>query len=151
MPLHGTQNSPRFSGDSPAQLPHYLKDIDFLGTLTALDDHGKIRAAIHYADLEEAKVWQTLLEAAPAADDWDAFVVAVKGLYPGCEGDDCYCRYLQYLIKEYQSKPMQNQDDLGEYQQKFTKISALLIKTKKLAETERDSMFLNGFPRAIAD
>ncbi|KIO09534.1 hypothetical protein M404DRAFT_22032 [Pisolithus tinctorius Marx 270] len=93
--------------DSPAQLLHYLKDIDFLGTLTALDDHGKIRAAIHYADLEETKVWQTLLEAAPAADNWDAFVVTVKGLYPGCEGDNHYCHTdLQYLVEEYQSKPM---------------------------------------------
>ncbi|KIO04673.1 hypothetical protein M404DRAFT_26136 [Pisolithus tinctorius Marx 270] len=126
--------------------------INFLGTLAALNDHGKIKAAIHYADLEEAKVWQTLLEAAPAADDWDAFVAAVKGLYPGCEGDNHYCHTdLQYLVKEYQSKPMQNQDNLGEYQWKFAKISALLIKTKKLAETERDSMFLNSFPRAIAD
>ncbi|KIN98791.1 hypothetical protein M404DRAFT_31114 [Pisolithus tinctorius Marx 270] len=152
MPLCGTQNSPKFSGDSPMQLLCYLKDIDFLGTLAALDDCGKIRAAICYADLEEAKVWQMLPEATPAADNWDAFVVAVKGLYPGCEGDDCSCHAdLQYLIEEYQSKPMQNQDDLGEYQQKFTKISALLIKTKKLAETEQDSMFLNGFLRAITD
>ncbi|KIN98624.1 hypothetical protein M404DRAFT_31267, partial [Pisolithus tinctorius Marx 270] len=152
MLLHGTQNSPKFSGDSPAQLPCYLEDIDFLSTLAALDDCGKIKAAIRYADLEEAEVWQTLPETAPAADDWDAFVVAVKGLYPGCEGDDCYCcADLQYLVEEYQSKPMRNQDDLGEYQQKFAKISALLIKTKKLAETEQDSMFLNGFLRAIAD
>ncbi|KIO11983.1 hypothetical protein M404DRAFT_19797 [Pisolithus tinctorius Marx 270] len=146
MPLHGTQNSPKFSGDSPTQLPRYL------GTLTALDDCGKIKAAIHYADLEEAEVWQMLPEAVPVADNWDAFVVAVKGLYPGCKGDDRYCcADLQYLIEEYQSKPMWNQDDLREYQRKFAKISALLIKTKKLAETERESMFLNGFPRAIAD
>ncbi|KIO13204.1 hypothetical protein M404DRAFT_122257, partial [Pisolithus tinctorius Marx 270] len=152
MPLCSTQNSPKFSRDSPAQLPCYLEDIDFLSTLAALDDHGKIRAAIRYADLEEAEVWQMLPEAAPAADDWDAFIVAVKGLYPGCKGDNHYCHAdLQYLIKEYQSKPMRNQDDLGEYQWKFAKISALLIKTKKLAETEQDSMFLNGFPRAIAD
>ncbi|KAI6030519.1 hypothetical protein F5J12DRAFT_888328 [Pisolithus orientalis] len=152
MPLHGTQNSPKFSRDSPAQLLQYLKDINFLGTLTALDDHGKIRAAICYADLEEAKVWQTLLEAAPMANDWDAFIVAVKGLYSGCEGDDHYCHAdLQHLIEEYQSKPMQNQDDLREYQQKFAKISTLLIKTKKLAETEWDSMFLISFPRAITD
>ncbi|KIN97322.1 hypothetical protein M404DRAFT_32431 [Pisolithus tinctorius Marx 270] len=115
MPLCRTQNSPKFSRDSPAQLPHYLEDIDFLSTLTALDDRSKIRAAIHYADLEEAE------------------------------------SLLRYLIEEYQSKPMWNQDDLGEYQQKFAKISALLIKTKKLAETEWDSMFLNGFPRAITD
>ncbi|KIO00093.1 hypothetical protein M404DRAFT_29913 [Pisolithus tinctorius Marx 270] len=87
------------------QMP--LCDINFCSTLTALDDHGKIRAAIHYADLEEAEVWQTLPEAAPMADDWDAFIVAVKGLYPGCEGDNCYCcTDLQYLIEEYQSKPM---------------------------------------------
>ncbi|KIN96988.1 hypothetical protein M404DRAFT_32713 [Pisolithus tinctorius Marx 270] len=152
MPLCGTQNSPKFSGDSPMQLPCYLEDIDFLSTLAALDDCGKIRAAIRYTDLEEAKVWQTLPEATPTANDWDAFVVAVKGLYPGCKGDDHYCHTdLQYLVEEYQSKPMRNQDDLGEYQQKFTKISALLIKTKKLAETEWDSMFVNGFPRAIAD
>ncbi|KIO04284.1 hypothetical protein M404DRAFT_143974, partial [Pisolithus tinctorius Marx 270] len=34
---------------------------------------------------------------------------------------------------------------------KFANISALLIKTKKLAETEWDSMFLNGFLRAVTD
>ncbi|KIO01415.1 hypothetical protein M404DRAFT_28732 [Pisolithus tinctorius Marx 270] len=119
------------------QLPCYLEDINFLSTLAALDECGKIRAAICYADFEEAEVWQMLLEATPAADDWDAFIVTVKDL--------------QYLVEEYQSKPMQNQDDLGEYQWKFAKISALLIKTKKLAETEWDSMFLNGFLRAIAD
>ncbi|KIN96363.1 hypothetical protein M404DRAFT_33339 [Pisolithus tinctorius Marx 270] len=152
MLLHSTQNSPKFSRDSPTQLPCYLKEINFLGTLAAVDDRGKIRAAIRYADLEEAKVWQMLPAATPTANDWDAFVVAVKGLYPGCEGDDHYCHMdLQYLVKEYQSKPTWNQDDLREYQWKFAKISALLIKTKKLAETEWDSMFLNGFPRAITD
>ncbi|KIN97839.1 hypothetical protein M404DRAFT_31912 [Pisolithus tinctorius Marx 270] len=70
------------------QFQMLLCDINFLGTLTALDDHGKIRAAICYADLEEAEVWQTLLEATPVANDWDAFIVTVKGLHPGCEGDD---------------------------------------------------------------
>ncbi|KIJ18242.1 hypothetical protein PAXINDRAFT_9323 [Paxillus involutus ATCC 200175] len=46
---------------------------------------------------------------------------------------------------------MRSQDELGEYLRKFMKISAPLIANKKLADTEQDVFFLDGFPRAIAD
>jgi hypothetical protein len=96
------------------------------------------------------EVWQTLTAA--SGGDWDAFVVAVKDLYPGCEGADRYCRAdLQYLVQDYRAKAMRSQDELGEYCRKFMKISVPLIANKKLADTERDAFFLDGFPRAIAD
>ena len=72
-------------------LLHYLKDIEFLGTSAGLTDEEQIRVATHYADLEEAEVWQTLPEAFAAIPDWRNFLTAVKDLYPGCEGDDQYC------------------------------------------------------------
>jgi hypothetical protein len=82
--------------------------------------------------------------------DWVNFVAAVKDLYPGCEGDDWYCRAdLQYLVQEYRTKPMQSQQDLGAYRCKFLKVASLLIATRKLSDTERDDLFLRGFPPEV--
>jgi len=56
-----------------------------------LDHGGKIRAALRYATLDKAELWQTLTEATAIPADWDAFIVAVKKLYLGCEGTNQYC------------------------------------------------------------
>ena len=58
----------------------------------------KIKAAICYAALDEAEVWQTLPEATANPADWAGFIAATKKLYPGCEGANWYCRAdIQYL------------------------------------------------------
>ena len=62
MPLWGIPNTPKFSGKTPSELPQYLEDIDLLGNATVLDEVQKIKAAICYAALDEAEVWQTLLK-----------------------------------------------------------------------------------------
>jgi hypothetical protein len=130
MPLQGTQNAPKFDGKSSAQLPCFLEDIEFLGTSANLSKEEQIRAAIRYADLDEAEVWQTLPETTAVPANWVNFVTAVKDLYPGVEGDDRYCRAdLQYLVQEYRTKPMQSQQDLGGYQRKFLKVASLCIAT----------------------
>ncbi|KIJ12696.1 hypothetical protein PAXINDRAFT_14457 [Paxillus involutus ATCC 200175] len=112
-------------------------DIEILTEAAKINDKAaQIKAAIQYADLDEAEVWQTLTAA--SGGDWDAFVVAIKDLYLGCEGADRYCRAdLQYLVQEYCTKAMHSQDELGEYHRKFMKISNMF--------------FLDGFPRVIAD
>ena len=46
---------------------------------------------------------------------------------------------------------MHSQDDLGEYTRKFTKFAAILVANQKLSETERDIMFLAGFPMPLQD
>ncbi|KIJ15053.1 hypothetical protein PAXINDRAFT_12312, partial [Paxillus involutus ATCC 200175] len=151
MPLRGSRDTPKFDGRSPAHLLRFFEDIEILAEAAQINDEAaQIKAAIRYANLDEAEVWQTLTAA--SGGDWDAFVVAVKDLYPGCEGADHYCHAdLQYLVQDYRAKAMRSQDELGEYRRKFMKISAPLIANKKLADTERDAFFLDGFPRAIAD
>jgi hypothetical protein len=130
MPLRGTQNAPKFDGKSSVPLPHYLENIKFLGMSANLSKEEQIRAAIWYADIDEAEVWQTLPETTAVPANWVNFVAAAKDLYPGCEGDDWYCRPdLQYLIQEYCTKPMQSQQDLSEYRHKFLKVASLLIAT----------------------
>ncbi|KAF9231666.1 hypothetical protein BU15DRAFT_82127 [Melanogaster broomeanus] len=86
MPLRGTQNAPKFDGKTSTQLPWFLEDVDLLGMAAGLADDAKIRAAIRYADLEEAEVWETLTTV--SGNDWDVFVAEVKRLYPGCEEAD---------------------------------------------------------------
>ncbi|KIK76911.1 hypothetical protein PAXRUDRAFT_17860 [Paxillus rubicundulus Ve08.2h10] len=150
MPLRGSRDAPKFDGRTPAHLPCFFEDIEILGEAAQILEEAQIKAAIRYADLDEAEVWLTLTAA--SGRNWDAFVAAVKDLYPGCEGGNRYCRAdLQYLVQDYCSKPMRSQDDLGEYRRRFLKISAPLIANKKLADTERDTFFLDGFPRAVAN
>ena len=61
-----------------SKLPWYLEDINFLGDSARLNNAKKIKAALHYAALDEAKVWQMLLEASMNLVDWEAFIKAVK-------------------------------------------------------------------------
>jgi hypothetical protein len=130
MPLRGTQNAPKFDGKSSAQLPHYLEDIEFLGTSATLSEEEQICAAIRYADLDEAEVRQTLPKTTAVPANWVNFMAVVKDLYSGCEGDDQYFRAdHQYLVQEYRTKPMQSQQDLSEYRRKFLKVASLLIAT----------------------
>ncbi|KIJ20734.1 hypothetical protein PAXINDRAFT_6524 [Paxillus involutus ATCC 200175] len=116
-------------------MPRRVQESSSQTSLADYNEAAQIKAAIRYADLDEAEVWQTLTAA--SGGDWDAFVVAVKDLYPG--------------LQDYRAKAMRSQDELGEYHRKFMKISAPLIANKKLADTERDAFFLDRFPRAIAD
>ena len=109
-------------------------------------------AAIHYAALDKAEVWQMLPEATANPADWADFVAATKKLYPRCKGANRYCHAdIQYLIGDYRTKAMHSQDDLGEYTRKFTKFAAILIANRKLSETEYDIMFLAGFPTPLQD
>jgi len=147
MPLHGTQNAPKFDGKTPALLPRFLEDIELLGDAAAITAAAKICVVIQYADLEEAKGWELLDEAVAAPADWDAFVATVKKLYPGCKGANRYCHAdIQYLVQEYRAKLMRTMEDLSEYQRKFMKVACTLINNGKLSDLDRDTLFLTGLP-----
>ncbi|KIJ11396.1 hypothetical protein PAXINDRAFT_15702 [Paxillus involutus ATCC 200175] len=99
-----------------------------------LDNAGKICAAIHYAALDEAKLWETLELATTVPADWANFITAVKQLYPRCEGPDRYYHSdLHNLVQVYHVKPMKNREELGEYHRKFQKVVAHLISTDRLS------------------
>ena len=91
MPLHSTQNAPKFDGKTPALLPRFLEDIDILRTVVGITQEAKIRATIRYADLEEAEGWELLAKVTAAPVDWSNFVDTVKKLYPGCKCANQYC------------------------------------------------------------
>ena len=110
-------------------------------------DLEKIRAAIRYADLEEAEGWELLDEVTANPPDWANFARGVKKLYPGCEGANRYCQAnIQYLAQEFQAKPMHTLEDLGEYQHKFLKIAQILINGHKLSDLDQDTLFLSSLP-----
>lgn len=142
MPLRGTDAAPKFDG-TPARLIPYLEDIEQLSDHAGHTSEQRIKSAIRYAPADESETWTMLDEA--LGKDWDKFVAAVKSLYPGCEGDRRFTRTdLENLCAEQARIPMQSQEDLGQYYRKFFKISRHLIQKKKLAELERDRLFLDG-------
>ncbi|KIK74064.1 hypothetical protein PAXRUDRAFT_20247 [Paxillus rubicundulus Ve08.2h10] len=144
-------HAPKFLGKITAELPHFLEDVGILADQAQLDDAGKIRAAICYAALDEAELWETLDSATTDLAVWAYFVTAVKQLYPRCEGADRYYRSdLHNLVQEYQVKPMKNREELGKYHRKFQKVAVHLISMAKLSVNERDLLFLDGLPHALA-
>ena len=147
MPLCGTQNTPKFDGKTPALLLCFLEDVNIIGMVASISKAEKIRAAIRYADLEEAEGWELLPEVTAVPADWSNFVDAVKKLYPGCKGANRYCRAdIQYLVQEFKAKPMHTLEELGDYQRKFLKIARMLINNRKLSELDQDALFLTGLP-----
>ena len=139
MPLRGIQNAPKFNGKTPAVLPHFLEDVDLLGTAAGINDAEKICYAMQYADLDEAKVWQTVDAAFAMNPVWSDFVDQVKELYLGCEGTNHFCHVdFHYMVQDYCKAPMQSQENLGEYRRRFVKISSHLVDTGKLSEMVYD-------------
>ena len=55
------------------------------------------------------------------------------------------------MVQDYRKASMRSQEDLGEYRRKFVKISSHLVDTGKLSETERNDLFLRGFPKEVEE
>ncbi|OJA08726.1 hypothetical protein AZE42_13525 [Rhizopogon vesiculosus] len=150
MPLHNTPTTPKFDG-TPRDFVRYFEDVSELLNATNITDKGKrIKAALRYIHRDDAETWETLDEATAPSPNYENFVKAVKTLYPGCENDKRYMRAdLEFLVTEQATKSMQSQDNVGEYLRIFQKISTFLISKKRLAETEHDCLFLDGFPTDV--
>jgi len=57
MPLCDTPNTPKFDSKMPLELPQYFEDVKDIADAVNLDHGGRIRAALHYATLDEAELW----------------------------------------------------------------------------------------------
>ena len=151
MPTRSSPNAPKFNGKA-SDLIRFFEEVTELAGAASLSDERAIAAALRYAPVDDAETWMTLPEADASPANFDAFVEAVKVLYPGCETTGQYTLGdLDIVIREQRRKSMPTQDDLGEYFRKFLRVSSYLMKKKRLAETTRDRMFLEGFPPSIAD
>ncbi|KAF8838884.1 hypothetical protein BDN67DRAFT_1012771 [Paxillus ammoniavirescens] len=112
---------------NPAQVPLHLSQLPFWSS--RFSDVAKIKTAIWYVDIEEAKLWEVIPEASSA--DWEAFIKAVKAYYPGSEATPHFSyANLHYLVTDSCMKYMQTSQVLGEYQQQFLHISGSLITSK---------------------
>ncbi|KAG2101829.1 uncharacterized protein F5147DRAFT_561148, partial [Suillus discolor] len=142
MPLCGTDTAPKFDGTA-TRLLTYLEDADLLGDHASLDAESRIKATIRYAPVEESETWEMLDKA--KGKDWKKFYNALKLLYPGCEGDRHYTQNnLENLCKEQSRIPIRTHDEFGTYYRSFLKLSKFLMMNKRLAELERDRLFLDG-------
>ena len=144
MPLRGTPNAPKFDG-SARELLRYFDDIKQLTDAAGLHGQDRIDAALRYVPRDDSETWEMLPET--IAGDFDVFVDAIKPLYPGCERDAQYARSdLDFVVADQARKTMRSQTDLGLYYRNFLRVSLFLIKKKRLAESDRDRLFLEGFP-----
>jgi hypothetical protein len=149
MPLRGTDAAPKFDGN-PRELIRYFDDVEQLADAAGLNDAQRIKATLRYIHRDDAETWETLSEV--KAGDFGKFCEAVKELYPGCKEDKSYMRDdLRRLVADQATKTMHSQDDVGDYLRKFRRISTYLISNNRLADPDRDRMFLEGLHVDIRD
>ncbi|KAG2055075.1 hypothetical protein BDR06DRAFT_1007279 [Suillus hirtellus] len=142
MPLRGAESAPKFDG-TPARLVPYFEEIEILARYTSLDAIQTIKAVLRYAPTSELEIWVLLPSA--TRQDWDKFIKEVKAMYPGCESDRHFsCADLENLCSKNARIPMCSQEELGQYYREFFKISQHPITNKRLADLERDRLFLEG-------
>ncbi|KAG2062400.1 hypothetical protein BDR06DRAFT_869231 [Suillus hirtellus] len=143
MPLRGAESAPKFDG-TPAHLVPYFEEIKILAGYASLDAIQTIKATLRYAPTSESEIW--VLLPSVTGQDWDKFIKEVKAMYPGCESDHRFSHAdLENLCSENARIPMRSQEELGQYYQEFFKISQHLITNKRLADLERDRLFLEEY------
>jgi len=147
MPLRGTPNAPKFDG-STDQLLRYFEDIEQLVDTANLSADDRIKAAIHYIPQGDTLLWQGYVK--DAQSDFNKFKNLIMAIYPGCNSASAYTwSDLDFVILEQAGKAMTSQTDLGVYYRDFLRISNVLLEKKRLAENDRDRLFLDGFPEPI--
>jgi len=78
------------------------------------------------------------------------FKMLIMSIYPGCDSASAYTQSdLDFVVSEQKGKAMMSQADLGVYYRDFLCISNILLEKKRLAESDRDRLFLDGFPEPI--
>jgi hypothetical protein len=121
MPLCGMPNMPKFDG-SPRELLHYFEDVKRLTDAAGLHGQSRIDATLRYVPRDDAETWEMLK--VTKGGDYDAFINAVKPLYPGCERDAQYARSnLDFIIADQAGKIMHSQTDLRQYYRSFLRVS----------------------------
>ncbi|KAF8545599.1 hypothetical protein OG21DRAFT_1492171 [Imleria badia] len=73
-----------FAGE-PSHLTPFLTAIAEFAVQAGVLFSSRIKLAIRYANLDEAKFWEMLPEATAPSQDWMSFVDILIGLYPRCD------------------------------------------------------------------
>ena len=140
MPLRGTPNAPKFDG-STDQLLRYFEDIEQLADAANLSGDDRIKAAIRYIPQGDTLLWQGYVK--DAKSDFNIFKTSIMSIYPGCDSASAYTRSdLDFVVSEQKGKAMTSQADLGVYYRNFLRVSNVLLEKKRLAESDRDRLFL---------
>jgi len=143
MPIRGTTNAPKFDG-TIKDLKRYLSVFKQHADAAGINGQDRIQAVLLYLDPDDAETWETLTEA--TGSDYNAFITAVKLLYPGCDDKPKYSRTdLEYVVAEYATKPMHSVEEVATYDRAFRRVSTNLLTNKHIAEIERNHLYLDGF------
>ena len=151
MPVSTSQCAPRFSSH-PSGFDSFFDDVAELAKRAQLSEKDAITWACRYAGLD-SDCWKSLpcLKADRAASlTLDEFKKEVLGCYPHLSEDRRYTYHgLKLLVKRTQDYRTMSLMDLGDYYRKFLTFSNYLIDRGHLSEHERDTLFLQGFPRPV--
>jgi hypothetical protein len=87
MPRRATDKAPKFDGKGESLLI-FIDDYKDLADQAQLQNADRIKGLIKYVPTKDRSLWAGIPEA--NAGDYDAFITAVKDMYPGCESDKHY-------------------------------------------------------------
>ncbi|KAG2338268.1 hypothetical protein BDR05DRAFT_847302, partial [Suillus weaverae] len=142
MPIRRTESAPKFNGRTES-LNEFLDQYEDLADQAALNGQDRIKGLIRYLSANNKELWAGVPQAQQG--DFDAFITAVKVMYPGCEGDRCFTLMdLHTLSRNQSTGAMRSQIELGDYFCEYIRVLQYLMAKSRIGEIERNHIFLEG-------
>ena len=153
MPVPRTANAPHFNKQ---HVRHFLELIEQHGTNAGITDNDKLVPYIlKYSSDQVKKTIRFLPEFDPeeANKTWAKAKEALIDLYGASE--EIPTQTLEDLKKFCRERsgrqPFKSREEVDEYRQEFTTLSAHLVKLKRVSEDERNFYFISGLPKLMME
>ncbi|KAG1867265.1 hypothetical protein DFJ58DRAFT_723939 [Suillus subalutaceus] len=147
MPISSTEGAPKFDGKAE-NLMLFIEEYEYLADQAGLLGADRIKGLLRYVPMKDRGLWAGTMAA--STSNYATFVLGIKKMYPGCQGDKCYAvADLQTILHNQFNVPMRSVDAEGEYYCKFIKVAQPLVAKDRIGKAEMNRLFLEGFPTEI--
>jgi hypothetical protein len=147
MPGRSSDKAPKFDGRDESLLI-FIDEYKEHADQAKLLNTDRIKGLICYVPNKDRNLWVGMPKVSTA--NYDAFIAAVKEMYPGCTSDRRFTiADLQTVSCNQMSVQMTSIKAEGKYFHAFTEVAQLLEVKGRIGKVEMNRMFLEGFPTNI--
>ncbi|KZS95145.1 hypothetical protein SISNIDRAFT_408934, partial [Sistotremastrum niveocremeum HHB9708] len=144
MPVQRTKGAPKFDG-SPKHIYDFIDEFETHALRVQLSDELKCRCLGKYANKRSRELWEQL--PGYAANNWDQYKAQILSYYADVDEHQKFTvKDLLKLVRAQKKSKMRSLKDFSKYDRKFNRIALWLKARGKMAESEIDRHFEDGFP-----
>ncbi|THV03257.1 hypothetical protein K435DRAFT_791964 [Dendrothele bispora CBS 962.96] len=145
MPIPGALGAPVFNGDHASDFLVLVEQLGMQAGITDKDLLVEWIVCYPIIDIHDTIQWMKQFDPDEAKKTWEAATKCLKSLYTSRD------KAPQVTCKDLENFLFTSSDNVDNYQIKFSKFSAPLIKNKKITKEERNYCFVTGLLNATLE